>query len=35
MAGKNDENFRAFCDELRVYVEEHRHFPVRHTTLNS
>lgn len=32
---KNDENFIAFCDELRAYVAEHRHFPVRHTTLNN
>lgn len=34
MASKNDENFIVFCDELRTYVEEHNHFPVRHTTLN-
>lgn len=25
MATKNDENFIAFCNELRVYVEEHHH----------
>lgn len=35
MASKNEENFIAFCDELRTYVEEHKHFPVRHTTLNN
>ena len=29
---KNDQNFIAFCDELRAYVEEHRHFPNKHTT---
>lgn len=26
MASKNDENFIAFCEELRAYVEEHRLF---------
>lgn len=35
MATKNDENFIAFCDELRAYVEEHRHFPNKHTNLLS
>lgn len=28
---KNDQNFIAFCDELRAYVEEHHHFPNKHT----
>lgn len=32
---KNDENFIAFCNELRTYVEEHRHFPNKHTNLLS
>lgn len=31
MATKNDQNFIAFCDELRTYVEEHHHFPNKHT----
>lgn len=35
MANKNDENFIAFCDELRAYVEEHHHFPNKHTNLLS
>lgn len=35
MASKIDQNFIAFCEELRAYVEEHHHFPVRHTTLNN
>lgn len=35
MASKNDEKFIAFCDELRAYVEEHKHFPVRHTSLHN
>ena len=35
MASKNDQNFVDFCDDLRAYVEEHHHFPVRHTTLNN
>lgn len=26
MGGKNDQNFIAFCDELREYVEEHHLF---------
>lgn len=34
MATKNDENFIAFCDELRMYVEEHRLFPDKHTRLS-
>lgn len=32
---KNDRIFIAFCDELRAYVEKHKHFPVRYTTLNN
>lgn len=35
MASKNDQNFIAFCDELRLYVEEHHLFPLKHTTLNN
>lgn len=35
MISKNDENFIAFCDELRAYVEEHHHFPNKHTNLLS
>lgn len=35
MLSKNDQHFIAFCDDLRTYVEEHKHFPVRHTTLNN
>lgn len=35
MAKKNDENFIAFCDELRAYVEEHKHFPNKHANLLS
>ena len=31
MAGKNDQNFIAFCDELRAYVLEKHHFPIKHT----
>ena len=34
MATKNDENFIAFCDELRAYVEEHRLFPQKHSRLS-
>lgn len=33
MRSKNDENFIAFCDELRKYVEEHHLFPDKHTRL--
>ena len=33
MGGKNDQNFIAFCDELRAYVLENRHFPNKHTRL--
>lgn len=31
---KNDQNFIAFCDELRAYVLEHRLFPDKHTRLS-
>ena len=31
MAGKNDQNFIAFCDELRAYVLENHHSPNKHT----
>ena len=31
MSGKNDQNFIAFCGELRAYVLEKRHFPNKHT----
>lgn len=34
MASKNDENFIAFCDELRAYVEEHKLFPQKHSRLS-
>ena len=34
MASKNDDNFVAFCDELRVYVEEHHWFPQKHSILS-
>lgn len=33
MVSKNSQNFIAFCDELRTYVEEHKHFPNKHTNL--
>ena len=33
MSGKNDQNFIAFCGELRAYVLEKRHFPNKHTRL--
>ena len=33
MAGKNDQNFIAFCDELRAYVFENHHYPNNHTRL--
>lgn len=35
MASKNDDNFIAFCNELRAYVEEHHLFPPKHTNLLS
>ena len=31
MAGKNDQNFIAFCDELRAYVLVYHHSPNKHT----
>ena len=31
---KNDENFIAFCNELREYVEKHHLFPDKHTRLS-
>lgn len=34
MGSKNDQNFIAFCDKLRAYVEEHHHFPDKHTRLS-
>lgn len=34
MTSKNDQNFIAFCDELRTYVEEHHLFPDKHTRLS-
>ena len=33
MAGKNDQNFIAFCNELRAYISENLHFPNKHTRL--
>lgn len=33
MSGKNEQNFIAFCDELRAYVLKKRHFPNKHTCL--
>lgn len=30
-----DQNFIAFCNELRAYVEEYHHFPNKHTNLLS
>lgn len=32
MSSKKDEKFIAFCDELRVYVQEHHLFPAKHST---
>ena len=34
MQSKNDEKFIAFCNELRLYVEEHHLFPDKHTRLS-
>lgn len=34
MAIKNGQNFIAFCDELRAYVEEHHLFPQKHSRLS-
>ncbi len=33
MTEKNDQNFIAFCEELRAYVLENRHFPNKYTRL--
>lgn len=30
---KNNQDFIAFCEELRVYVKEHHLFPDKHTRL--
>lgn len=35
MAEKNDQNFIAFCVELKAYVSENHHFPNKHTRLLS
>lgn len=35
MGSKNDENFLAFCNELRAYVEEHGLFLPKHTNMLS
>lgn len=32
---KTDQNFISFCNELRAYVQEHHHFPNKHTNLLS
>lgn len=32
---KNDEKFIAFCNDLRVYVEDHGLFPPKHTNMLS
>ena len=29
----NDQHFIAFCEELKAYVDEHGHFPPKHTKL--
>ena len=29
----NDQHFIDFCEELKAYVEEHGHFPPKHTKL--
>lgn len=34
LTSKNDQNFFAFCNELRAYVEEHKLFPDKHTRLS-
>ena len=33
MAGKNDRNFIAFCNELRIYMSENQHLPNNYTRL--
>ena len=35
MLTTRDQNFIAFCDELRAYVEVHKHFPNKRTNLLS
>ena len=35
MLTTGDQNFIAFCDELRAYVEVHKHLPNKHTNLLS
>lgn len=32
MASKSDENYIAFCNDLRAYVQEHHLFPAKHST---
>lgn len=32
---KNEENWMMHYEALKAYIEEHYHFPVRHTTLNN
>lgn len=32
---KNEENWMMHYEALKAYIEEHHHFPVRHTTLNN
>lgn len=34
MQSKNDEKFIAFCNELRLYIEEHHLFPDKPTRLS-
>lgn len=34
MATRNEQNFIAFCDELREYVKEHHLFPQKHSRLS-
>lgn len=31
MASKSDENYIAFCNDLRAYVQEHHLFPAKHS----
>lgn len=33
MTEKNDIKYITFCKELRAYVDEHHHFPNKHTSL--
>lgn len=35
MVTRNEEKWMMHYEELKAYVEEHHHFPVRHTTLNN